>query len=175
MPTLPKFKPASTDAPADAATKPRAGTALGAAPQVAGKAAPSRRVRGGTLAKAEHAKIVADRKSVTTGLPGRPKTSTRDALVALQYTKLTEAAPAILNRMIQGALDPGDPFHEKCLDLVGKRLMPLAFWDGLGKQEFKDENEGGNRPVFVINVGTASLPTPTTVDVVPRDRGDGEE
>lgn len=173
MPTLPKFKPVVTDAPT--ATGQPEGPALGGRPQPAGRAAPSRRVRGGTAAKAAHAAVVADRKSVRTGLPGKPKTSTRDALVALQYTKLTDAAPAILNRLIQGALDVGDPFHEKCLDLVGKRLMPLAFWEALGKQEFKDETEGGNRPVFVINVGTASLPTPTTVDVVPRERGDGED
>lgn len=172
MQTTPKFKPANKTS--DEQSAPTAArTVLGAAPAAVGRPAPSRKVRGGTAAKAAHAAIVADRKSVAnTG--GRRRTSTRDALVAMQYKTLADAAPAVLKRLVQGATDQADPFHEKCLELVAKRLMPLAFWESLGKQEFREDTEGANRPVFVINVGTAQLPDAPAVEIVPRERGDNE-
>lgn len=176
MPTPPNFKPA---APNEHSPQ---GTALGAGPPpAAGKVAKYKQRQGGTVRKAKHAAIVEDRKSGRVRapdgrlLPGK-KTTARDALIAMQYKQLHEAAPAILKRLVEGALNQADPFHERCLDLVAKRLMPLAFWEALGKQEFREENEGQKGPVFVINVGAASLPDTTiqTVDIPSREREESE-
>lgn len=166
----PNFKPTKLDEQTASANSEQR-TALDAKPRAVGLGGTkTRRVRGGTVAKADHAALVADRKAArSTG--GRPRTSTRDALVALQYTELAKAAPRILQRLVAGALDPADPYHERCLDLVAKRIMPLAFWEGLSKQEFREDGEGGKGPTFVINVGTAEAPT---IEVVPRERRDEE-
>ena len=176
MQTPPKFTPATTPDEQTAPEPER--TALGAEPAAAAPAQAKKKPANWLQReKAEHAALVEDRKRKR-ALPdgsrrvGRPPVSTRDALVELQYTQLTQAAPAVLKRLVEGALDKGDPYHEKCLDLVAKRLMPLEFWNSLGKQEFKSDEEGGKGPVFVINVGTAQLPGAPAIEVVPREPDD---
>lgn len=87
---------------------------------------------------------------------GRPKKNTRDAVIACQYKQLASAGPAILKRLIEGALDREDAQHGLCLDILAKRLAPIAFWEGLAKREFTPEGEQGGRPIINITVGTTA-------------------
>ena len=111
--------------------------------------------------KAEHAALVAERKAVA-ALPSRSKAvaqqPTRDILLQKGYDKVLNAAPAIMDRLIEGALNRDDPLHERCLDIMAKRAVPIAFYEGLSKQEFRPEEEQNRQPTIVINVtGAAGL------------------
>lgn len=108
-----------------------------------------------------HQQIVAERKALTTGKPGRPpaaRTATRDVALIKQYDLVKAAGPAILARIIEGAQDRADPLHEKCLDIMVKRIAPIAFWESLAKQEFKPDEEQDKRPVINISInGSAGV------------------
>jgi hypothetical protein len=118
------------------------------------------------VSAAEHAALIAERKEIAaTG--GRPPKAqpTRDILIQKQYDVMRLAAPAVLRRLVRGAIDEADPLHERCLDIVAKRVAPIAFFEAMSKSEFKTEEEGGRAPSITINIGTTAAP-PVTVDVV---------
>ncbi len=120
------------------------------------------------VSAAEHAALIAERKEIAaTG--GRPPKAqpTRDILIQKQYDVMRLAAPAVLRRLVRGAIDESDPLHERCLDIVAKRVTPIAFFEAMGKQEFKTEDEGGAKPTIIINVGsTAPVAETPKVEVV---------
>jgi hypothetical protein len=118
------------------------------------------------VSAAEHAALIAERKEIqATG--GRPPAAqpVRDILIQKQYDVMRLAAPAVLRRLVRGAIDEADPLHERCLDIVAKRVAPIAFFEAMSKSEFKTEEEGGRAPSITINIGTTAAP-PVTVDVV---------
>jgi hypothetical protein len=109
------------------------------------------------VSAAEHAALIAERKEIAaTG--GRPPKAqpTRDILIQKQYDVMRLAAPAVLRRLVRGAIDESDPLHERCLDIVAKRVAPIAFFESMAKSEFKTEDEGGAKPNITINIGSTT-------------------
>lgn len=119
----------------------------------------------------EHAALVAERKAIVER-GGRPPAvqPTRDILIQKQYDVMKAAAPAVLRRLVRGAIDESDPLHERCLDIVAKRVAPIAFFESLAKSEFKSEEEGGAGPRVSIHIHTTQAPkleTPGDVVDIP--------
>lgn len=105
--------------------------------------------------------IAEERRSKRWGSKHFPASPTRDALIALQYTRLADAMPLVVAR-IQKALDnENDPLHLMVMEKMISRIMPQAFWDRLGTQEFEEESKGG--VTVVVNVRAAEAPTETVV------------
>lgn len=99
-----------------------------------------------------HQAVVAERKA-DYGV-GRPsKRPTRDAAIALQYTKLKGLQPHVLARIEKAVLNEDDPLHEMVMDKLMMRVVPVAFWEGLAKQEFKTDEEKAAPSVTII-IGT---------------------
>ena len=109
--------------------------------------------------KDEHRALVAERKAIAQR-GGRPPAvqPTRDILVANGYEAIKALLPKLVGRLTEALDDKNDPLHERAVDILSKRGIPIAFYEGLSKQEFR-EDEGGNRsPSIVINVtGTAGI------------------
>jgi hypothetical protein len=104
-----------------------------------------------------HAAVVAERKG-DFGV-GRPsKRPTRDALVALQYTKLAGLQPHVFARIEKALLDEKDPLHELVVDKLIQRVVPTDFWSKLATQEFATD-EKNNAPSVTIVIGNqAGMP-----------------
>lgn len=124
--------------------------------------APGPKLPRGPAGKALHEMIVAERKAFNAkpnshNLSPATRSPTRDALVALQYGKLSGAFPVVIRRIEKALHDENDPLHQMVMEKMIARVMPQAFWDRLGTQEF--ESTGGNKPVqVVVNVGPALPP-----------------
>lgn len=89
------------------------------------------------------------------GKRGRPPTTTRDAVLALQKRTLGKNAGAILQRLVDGALDKTDPNHELCLRLAIERIAPVRFWNNASDADqgvSGGGGEGSTGPRVSINV-----------------------
>jgi len=103
----------------------------------------------------DHQALVEQRKARK---PGRQPLTTRDAVMAVQYKAIKQAQPLVIKRLLEGAVDKTDPLHEKCLDIVSKRVMPIAFWESLAKEEFRPDEETNKAPTITINIsGNAGI------------------
>jgi len=93
----------------------------------------------------------------------------RDMLTQRGYEAITKLFPKLAARLEKALDDPTDPLHERAVDILSKRALPVAFFEALGKQEFRTEEEGGQRPTIVINVtgAAAEVLTPKAVVDVP--------
>jgi len=112
-----------------------------------------------------HQAVVDERKADGRGV-GRPtKKPTRDALVALQYKKLTGLQPHVFARIEKALLNEDDPLHEMVVEKLLMRVAPVAFWESLGKSEFKEDEQKSAPSVTIIVNGSAGIATPA-VDVV---------
>lgn len=111
--------------------------------------------------KAEHQALIAERKEIARR-GGRPPAvqPTRDILVNSGYTVINRLLPKVAARL-EAALDnPADPLHERAVDILSKRAIPIAFYESLAKQEFRPDEEQNRTPQIVINVtGTAGVET----------------
>ena len=108
---------------------------------------------------------VVDERKADFGV-GRPaKRPTRDALVAVQYDKLRGLQPHVLARIERAVMNEADPLHEMVMEKMMQRVVPVAFWEGLGKQEFKDDDAAKASPsvTIIVNGGAGIAPR---VDVV---------
>jgi hypothetical protein len=104
----------------------------------------------------DHQALVDQRKAARK--PGRKAVTVRDAINVVQYKAITQAQPAVIARIIEGSLDKTDPLHEKCVDIMSKRVMPLAFWESLSKEEFRPDEEKNVTPVINITInGNAGI------------------
>lgn len=116
-----------------------------------------------------HQAIVDERKAKAG--PGRPHRPTRDALIELQYRNMGRLSERVMKRLERALDNEADPLHEMVVEKLMQRVVPMAFWESLGKQEFKEEEGGDKRPIFQINIGAAAPPVekiehqPVTVDV----------
>ncbi len=126
---------------------------------------------------AEYKALVAERKETRPGPQGgRPaKQPTRDLLLQRAYKDIEKLQPIVLQRMLDALADRTDPLHERAFDIAAKRTLPIAFVEGLSKQEFKPDEEQNKTPQIVINVtggagATASVQTAQdVVDVEARE------
>jgi len=108
---------------------------------------------------------VVDERKADAGV-GRPaKRPTRDALIALQHKRLEGLQPHVLARAERALLNEEDPLHEMVFEKLLMRVAPVAFWEGLGKQEFKDDENARTAPsvTIIVNGGAGVVPS---VDVV---------
>jgi hypothetical protein len=129
-------------------------------------AQPTPRLKAPGIDDAAHAALVAERKAIAEK-GGRPPAvqPVRDILLQSAYSRVLEAQPKLLDRLIEGATNKNDPLHERCLDIMAKRALPIAFFESLAKSEFRTEDEGGAKPRFVINISTGAMPV-AKVDVI---------
>ena len=112
-----------------------------------------------------HQAIVDERKA-DAGV-GRPsKRPTRDALVALQYGKLKGLQPHVFARLEKALLNEDDPLHAMVVEKLMQRVVPIAFWEGLAKQEFKDEDSAKVAPSVTIIVNGGAGVVEKKVEVV---------
>ncbi len=116
----------------------------------------------------EHAAVVAERKARNP--VGRPRTTTRDAVIQAQYKQIAKHAPVIIQRLLEGAMDRDDPLHKECLDIMAKRVAPIAFYEALSKQEFKDDEDKDQRPVVTINIANATAKVGGAIEVVAKEK-----
>lgn len=120
----------------------------------------------------EHAALIEARKEAgpqqTIG-----KTQTRDILIQRGYKAVTHLFPKLAARLEKALDNENDPLHERAVDILSKRGLPIAFFESLAKSEFKTEEEGGAKPRIVINISTGGLPTQPAV-VVTQDAEDVE-
>lgn len=101
-----------------------------------------------------HQAIVAERKADAG--PGRPsKRPTRDALVELQRSKLASLQPHVFARVERALMNEDDPLHEMVVEKLLMRVAPVSFWEGLGKQEFKDDEQKITPSVTIVINGAA--------------------
>jgi len=113
----------------------------------------------------DHQALVEQRKARK---PGRQPLTTRDAVMAVQYKAIKQAQPLVIKRLLEGAVDKTDPLHEKCLDIVSKRVMPIAFWESLAKEEFRPDEEKNAAPTINITInGNAGISTSAAGPVGP--------
>lgn len=103
---------------------------------------------------AEYQALVAERKETRPGpVGGRPaKTPTRDLLLQRTYKDIERLQPVVMQRMLEALSDKNDPLHERAFDIAAKRTIPIAFVEGLSKQEFRPDEEQNRVPQIVINV-----------------------
>lgn len=112
-----------------------------------------------------HQAIVDERKADAG--PGRPsKRPTRDAAVALQYEKLKGLQPHVFARLEKALLNEADPLHEMVVEKLMMRVVPVAFWESLAKQEFKEDGEKVAPAVTIIVNGGAGVQVKPSDDVV---------
>lgn len=112
-----------------------------------------------------HQAIVDERKA-DAGV-GRPsKRPTRDALVALQYNKLKGLQPHVFARLEKALLNEDDALHEMVVEKLMQRVVPIAFWEGLAKQEFKEEDGTRAAPSVTIIVNGGAGVVEKKVEVV---------
>lgn len=112
-----------------------------------------------------HAAVVAERKA-DYGV-GRPaKRPTRDALVELQRTKLQGLQPHVFARVEKALLNEDDPLHEMVVEKLLMRVAPVSFWEGLGKQEFKEDETKVAPNITIIVNGGAGVQPEKAIDVV---------
>ena len=112
---------------------------------------------------------VVDERKADYGV-GRPsKRPTRDALVELQRAKLQGLQPHVFARVERALLNEADPLHEMVVEKLLMRVAPVSFWEGLGKQEFKDDEQGKVAPsvTIIVNGGAGvAVPPAPKADVV---------
>lgn len=102
---------------------------------------------------------------------GRPKKTTRDAILALQHQKFGKAAGRILTLVIDAALDPEHKMHAECLRMCVERIAPVKFWTGLAELETAPEGGGGAQmPQFNVFINGGSVQarpfTPDDPDII---------
>lgn len=98
---------------------------------------------------------VVDERKADAGV-GRPsKRPTRDALVELQRSKLAGLQPHVFARVERALLNDDDPLHEMVVEKLLMRVAPVSFWEGLGKQEFKDDEQKAMPSVTIVINGAA--------------------
>ena len=143
----------------------KSGTGLGAAdaPAVEQRATSSRK----PLSPVHQA--VVDERKANAG-PGRPKRPTRDALIELQYRNVGKLSERVMRRLERALDNDDDPLHEMVVEKLMQRVVPMAFWESLGKQEFKEDEDRVRAPTFVLNIGAAVVPDMPVIDVVPREK-----
>lgn len=109
-----------------------------------------------------HQAIVDERKAER-GL--NSKRPTRDALVALQYNKIKHLQPHVFARLEKAVLNEEDPLHEMVIEKLMMRVVPVAFWESLGKQEFAVDDKSKAMPsvTIVINGDAGKAPA---IDIV---------
>lgn len=124
-------------------------------------------LRSDGISKAEHAALVAERKAIAEK-GGRPPAvqPTRDVLVQKGYEQIVRLFPKLAKRLEEALDDKNDPLHERAVDILSKRGLPIAFFEGLAKQEFRTDEEQNHRPTIVINVTGGAGATVQPVDVV---------
>jgi len=116
-----------------------------------------------------HQAIVDERKA--NAGPGRPKRPTRDALIELQYRNVGKLSERVMRRLERALDNDNDPLHEMVVEKLMQRVVPMAFWESLGKQEFREDEAGAKAPQFVINIGAAKVPDmPPAIEVVPKEK-----
>jgi hypothetical protein len=97
--------------------------------------------------------------------PKAAKKPTRDKGLVEQYSKLTKATPALIEKLIAAAMDETHPHHEMAFKLAIERVAPLKFWQGLAEA---DQGGGGGaaRPTISVIVNTVQAPS---VEIVAND------
>lgn len=109
---------------------------------------------------------VVDERKADYGV-GRPsKRPTRDALVELQRAKLSGLQPHVFARVERALLNENDPLHEMVVEKLLMRVAPVSFWEGLGKQEFKEDEAKVAPNVTIIVNGGAGVTVAPAADVV---------
>jgi hypothetical protein len=107
----------------------------------------------------EHLALVAERKALAEKGGRPPKVQpVRDILIQKGYDSITRMLPKVASRLEKAIDNEADPLHERAVDIVSKRALPIAFFESMGKSEFKTEDEGGAKPTFVINISTGGAP-----------------
>ena len=122
--------------------------------------------------QAEHQALVEERKAIREK-GGRPPAvqPVRDVLVQRGYTEMARLFPKVAKRLEEALDDKLDPLHERAVDILSKRAIPIAFFEGLAKQEFRPDEERNERPQIVINVVAAKAVEPVTVEAVAKEKG----
>jgi hypothetical protein len=127
----------------------------------AAEAAPTLKqaLRSDGITRDEHSALVAERKALAEKGGRPPKVQpVRDILIQKGYDSITRMLPKVANRLEKAIDNEADPLHERAVDIVAKRALPIAFFESMGKSEFKTEEEGGAKPTFVINISTGGAP-----------------
>ena len=108
--------------------------------------------------KAEHAALVAERRELARKGGGTAVQPVRDVLVAKGYDAVSRLLPKVIARLEEAVENKNDPLHERAMDILSKRAVPIAFYESLAKQEFRPDEEQNRSPQIVINVtGTAGI------------------
>jgi hypothetical protein len=116
-------------------------------------------LRSDGISQVEHSALVAERKAVQARGGRPPKLQpTRDILIQKGYDAIAKLGPKVVARLEEALDDKTDPIHERAVDILSKRVVPIAFFEALAKSEFRTEDEGGNKPTFVINISTGGAP-----------------
>jgi hypothetical protein len=127
----------------------------------AAEAAPTLKqaLRSDGISRDEHSALVAERKAIAEK-GGRPPAvrPVRDILLQKGYDAATRLLPKVAARLEKAIDDEKDALHERAIDIVSKRVLPIAFFEAMGKSEFKTEEEGGAKPNFIINISTGGQP-----------------
>lgn len=106
---------------------------------------------------------------------GRPVTTTKSAILALQHRALSKLGPTVFKRLGEALENPSDPLHAKAIELVLERVAPKGYWSQLAEKEL---GGGGTRPSITITInGGASISATDQQqdDVVDVDFVDREE
>lgn len=108
---------------------------------------------------------VVDERKADYGV-GRPsKKPTRDALIQLQKTRLQGLQPHVFARVERALLNDADLLHEMVVEKLLMRVAPVAFWEGLGKQEFKeDETKVAPHVTIIVNGGAGVQVVPAVAE-----------
>jgi len=85
--------------------------------------------------------------------PGRPPTTTKTAVLALQHKRLSQLAPAVFKRLEEAVNNPEDAFHTKAVELLLERVAPKNYWNALAEKEVG--GEGSQRPSISIVINSA--------------------
>jgi len=130
------------------------------------------KLRSDGISRAEHSALVEERKAIA-AKGGRPPAvqPTRDLLIERGYKAAGHLFPKVLARLEEAIDDKSDALHERAMDIMAKRVIPIAFFESLAKSEFRTEDEGGRLPNITINISTAAAPA-VTVDAVTVDAVD---
>ncbi len=123
-------------------------------------------LRSDGISRAEHSALVAERleQRAKGGRPPAVK-PVRDILVQKGYDAMAKLGPKVAARLEEALDNKSDPIHERAVDILAKRTLPIAFFEGLAKQEFREDDDGARAPHITINISTAAVEPAIVVEV----------